>query len=391
MVPRPTYRALLVLLIASSLAPSLTASRYALLTTHEALDASRVARTLGLPIVSEIPARQSVVVVLPDSVGVEEIARLIVFEGSPIVSFEEDGVLEATQKPLEFIDKLPFDGGFWHQPARDSVRAGLPGFRPPSPDAPLVAVLDTGIDPDHPLFEGALVAGIDLVDEDDDPQEALDGCDNDADGSIDEGWGHGTHVAGLVRATAPNARLLPIRVLDSDGCSRVSTLIRGLDEAVERGARVVVVSAVTFLHPSLLDEAVADARAAGVLVVASAGNHGTQTPVYPAACDGALAVASTNIALEVLESSGRGSWIDIAAPGDGLLSAYPGGFLCRRNGTSMAAPLVAGALARLVGEKGDAEPAIELLAGARDIRLQNPNLGGQIGAGGLDVRGSLTR
>ena len=77
--------------------------------------------------------------------------------------------------------------------------------------------MDTGIDLDHPLLAGKLVPGYDFVDNDTDPDDAIDGIDEDDDWLIDEGAGHGTHVAGIVRLVAPAASIMPVRIFTSDG------------------------------------------------------------------------------------------------------------------------------------------------------------------------------
>jgi subtilisin family serine protease len=234
-----------------------------------------------------------------------------------------------------------------------------------------VAVLDTGIDPEHPLFAGRLVAGYDFVDNDPDPRE-----EGEAFGLA---FGHGTHVAGLVALAAPEAKIMPIRVLDPDGRGSVWALARGLEFAVDPddnpqtndGAQVINLSLGTTQRTSLLDEitgaASCDApehtrdaarmRAAsddvrcgahgGAVVVAAAGNQGDTAPHYPAAeaVQGLLAVAASTPGNQLAPFSTRGTWVTLAAPGERIISAVPGNRWGVWSGTSMAAPLVAGVMA----------------------------------------------
>src|SRR5262249_53370784 len=102
-----------------------------------------------------------------------------------------------------------------------------------------VAILDTGIDPDHPMLRGAYAGGIDLVDRDDDPREERDYIDNDHDGAVAEAFGPGTHVAGIIHLVAPGARLLAVRVLDDDGRGSLVDVVAGVRWAVDHGAKVI--------------------------------------------------------------------------------------------------------------------------------------------------------
>ena len=106
----------------------------------------------------------------------------------------------------------------------------------------LVAVLDTGIDPSHPLFAGRIAGGVDFIDNDSDPTDIANGIDEDGDGVPDGAYGHGTHVAGIVVLTAPRARLLIVRVLDAEGRGDVKTVAAGIRWAASHGARVINLS-----------------------------------------------------------------------------------------------------------------------------------------------------
>lgn len=221
-----------------------------------------------------------------------------------------------------------------------------------------IAVLDTGIDATHPALAGRIIAGFDFVDFDNDPRE--EGNHED-----DFGFGHGTHVAGLIALAAPDAQLIPIRILEPDGSGNMWVLIEGLEYAVQSGATVINLSFAFSRDSEVLEEVIeaticeADGLAFGgddeclfpdqqpIVVVASAGNTGNQVPQYPAAEqeDGLLAVAASTITDTVAPFSTRGAWVQVAAPGANILSTVPGNEYATWNGTSMSAPFAAGVVA----------------------------------------------
>ena len=98
-----------------------------------------------------------------------------------------------------------------------------------------VAILDTGIDSTHPFLVDHVLPGWDFVDDDDDPADEAGGLDSDLDGLVDEAWGHGTHIGGIVAQIAPDARIMPYRVLDSDGVGHTYALAAAIFDAVDRG------------------------------------------------------------------------------------------------------------------------------------------------------------
>jgi subtilisin family serine protease len=218
-----------------------------------------------------------------------------------------------------------------------------------------VAVLDTGVDASHPMLAGRMVPGFDFVDFDSNPSEV---------GSVANGpYGHGTHVAGLIALVAPDAKIMPVRVLDQNGIGNIWVLAEALAYAVEHNATVINLSLSTLrrtnLLSSILDRACSDfpdednstspiaGRNYNVVVVAAAGNRGTQISEYPAAenINGLLAVAATTATDDLASFSTYGSWIKVAAPGVGILSTVPGGQYGTWRGTSMSSPLVAGEVA----------------------------------------------
>lgn len=213
-----------------------------------------------------------------------------------------------------------------------------------------VAVLDTGVDASHHLIASSVVPGYDLIDDDADPAEFANGVDDDGDNVIDEAYGHGTFIAGLIAQIAPHANILPIRVLDADGRAELYTVIEAIDLATDMGADVINMSfgLLSRQESDALDEALKRAHKAGVVVIAAAGNAGESDEHYPAAAKDVIAVTALSEDGELLAPfSNRGKWVHIAAPGVNLVSAIPGDGYAIWSGTSMATPVVASLAALL--------------------------------------------
>jgi len=211
----------------------------------------------------------------------------------------------------------------------------------------VVAVIDTGIDYNHPEFVGRYDGGYDFVNSDSDP--------------LDDA-GHGTHVAGTVAAAddgvgvvgvAPGAHLLGYKVLDESGSGFVSDVVAAIGQAVTDGAQVINMSLSGGASTSL-DLACQQAYGAGVVVVASAGNSGNppgrgDNVGAPAMYPSVIAVSATDSSDERPRWSSTGEAVELAAPGVSILSTYLGGSYATGSGTSMSAPHVAGTVALLIG------------------------------------------
>ena len=207
-----------------------------------------------------------------------------------------------------------------------------------------VAVVDTGVDSSHPDLAGQVLPGADFL--------------TGTEGPATDPNGHGTHVAGIIAAAtgngagiagvAPDARILPIRVLGANGSGYLSDAANGIVYAADHGADVVNLSISATTSIEAMTNAIAYARSRGVVVVAAAGNtRANGSPAsYPAADPGVLAVAATDATDRFAPYSTAGDYVDVAAPGNAVLSTFPGGYRTL-SGTSMAAPHVAG-LAALV-------------------------------------------
>ncbi len=208
-----------------------------------------------------------------------------------------------------------------------------------------VAVLDTGVDAAHPALAGKVVPKFDFIDDDNMPDDTGNGLDDDGDGFVDEAAGHGTHVAGIVHLLAPAAEIYSYRVLDSDGQGTVFGVAEAITDAVDSGADVINLSFGTDhkLKSKVLKSALDYAKANNVIVIAAAGNDGSDKARYPAAEGSVLAVSAVDAArTEFASFASRGKWVTVAAPGVDITSTVPGGGYATWSGSSMAAPVVAG-------------------------------------------------
>ncbi len=201
-------------------------------------------------------------------------------------------------------------------------------------DGVLVAVLDTGIDQQHEDLAGRIVGSINFSDSQ----------------TVSDRLGHGTHVAGIIAATAgngigiagvaPSARLLNVKIADDKGMVWASTVAKGIIWAVDNGAKIINMSLAIPAATPALEEAVNYAWSKGVVIIAAAGNTGSSVPTYPASCPNVIAVAATDINGSLWERSNHGDWVSAYAPGAEIYSALPGNSYGYKSGTSMATAYV---------------------------------------------------
>lgn len=255
----------------------------------------------------------------------------------------------------------------------------------------LVATIDTGVDMNHPDLSSRIASnGYDFVSDDGIPEDEADGIDQDQDGMIDEAAGHGTHVSGLVLLGAPEARILPVRVLDDEGWGNSFMLAQGILFAAEQDADVINMSLGMTGNQPQVERAIHWAAERGAVLVASAGNGGHNAPNhYPAGSLDVIAVAATDSEDHVAQFSNYGQHIDMSAPGVGILSTYLNGGYAVWSGTSMAAPLCSAGLALIISFDPGAprEKVTKLLrSGADEIASLNPQYAGMIGAGRVNLR-----
>jgi subtilisin family serine protease len=253
-----------------------------------------------------------------------------------------------------------------------------------------VAVLDTGIDSAHVALMGMVLPnGWNFVDGNADVSDVGNGIDDDDDGNIDEMTGHGTAVSGVVAMVAPDAFLLPVKILDSDGLGDVFRTAQGIYYAVAQGAHVINLSIGTQSNNQVLRTAIETASQAGIIVVASAGNKNRQHPAQmPAGDENTIGVAATDEVDAKGFFSNYGSHIGMSAPGDNIVTTTPENTYALCSGTSLSAAFVSGAaaLVRTVDPQAPAEQVeAVLLETAVNIDVNNPAYIGLLGTGRLNV------
>ncbi len=255
-----------------------------------------------------------------------------------------------------------------------------------------VAVIDTGIDLEHPALVEALAPEKewwDFYDGDATPQE---------EGVLGEGgYGHGTNVAGIVRQVAPRATILPIRVLGPGGGGNLTDVASAIHWAVKMKADVINLSLGSNEEVKAIEEVIDTAVKKGVLVVASTGNTGDTAVSYPArsatrakTAPGRLSVTSVDSADVKSDFATYRAEVELSAPGENVYSPAPGERLAAWSGTSMAAPMASGALALALGEKLNVkrkELAEALKAQSFNLYAEEGNADyvGQLGEGRLDL------
>ena len=263
----------------------------------------------------------------------------------PAVAYvEEDGVAEAIGKPGSGGSTSP-------PPQPDQTTPGGITTVWGSASAPTttgagvkVAVIDTGIDYDHPDLSANVKGNTTFV------SRTSTGKDDN---------GHGSHVAGIIAAAqntigvvgvAPEASLYAVKVLDKRGSGYVSDVAAGIKWAADHGMNVANMSLGASSGATTLANACSDAESRGVLLVAAAGNSGdnntsTTELSYPAAYSSVVAVGAIDSSDNLAYFSNTGSFVEVCAPGVSIFSTYKGGTYATLSGTSMASPHAAGVAA----------------------------------------------
>ncbi len=263
-----------------------------------------------------------------------------------------------------------------------------------------VAVIDSGIDVNHPEFRGRLLDGYNYF-------NPLAPPDDD--------YGHGTHVAGLIGAVANNAagiagvapkvRIDARKVLDSRGGGSIANVSAAIRDAADAGADIINLSLESPAPHTAMEAAVRYAATRGVLLIGAAGNFYPNPVSWPAAYDEVMAVAATSYRDTHASYSNAGPEVELAAPGGErnlpMISTWPGGVRCRdinaapaqssyctSEGTSMAAAVVSGAAAMIKGLRPSlSAAAIRQLLRETALPLNQP--ANFVGSGRLDMHAAL--
>ena len=224
-----------------------------------------------------------------------------------------------------------------------------------------VAVVDTGVKSSHSDLSGNVLSGTDYV--------------SPGTSANDEN-GHGTHVAGIIAALhnnsrgiagmAPRAKILPVRVLDRNGSGTSANVAKGIIYAADRGAKVINLSLGSNQSSTAMQSAVSYAISRNVLVVAAAGNSGCgllgAPTEYPASYSGVVGAGAVTQSITRASYSSCGSWVDVVAPGDRIISTMiqnsvglgcsSSANYCTLSGTSFSAPYVAATAALAIARRG---------------------------------------
>ncbi len=229
------------------------------------------------------------------------------------------------------------------------------GLLPVDQHEVVVAVIDTGIDIDHPDLVNRIASGgynFFMKNQD-----------------VSDVSGHGTAVAGLIAAETNNTvgiagisgqapvKILPLRITDSQGASNRSDVIQAIDYAIAQKVDIINFSMGSNSYSEIENQSIQKAIQSGICVVASAGNDGTLTCYYPASYDGVLSVGSLGSNQRHWLFSNHNDKVDLSAPGSSVYCCNWDGTYVNRSGTSFAAPMVAGVAALLKTADSSLSPA----------------------------------
>jgi subtilisin family serine protease len=334
-----------------------------------------------------------------------------------IVSIETDQFVQtqaasAGSTPSYLSDEAPYTyygttvwHGYVYQPANELIRTGTTQASFSTAGAGVVvADIDTGVDPNHPVLKNSLLTGYDFTRNQSGGSEMSDVSQSTVavlDGGAVEtaqvsqstvavldqstvavldgnpnyaAFGHGTMTAGIIHLVAPQAMILPLKSFQANGTGYNSDILRAIYYAVGHGAKVINMSFNYTTSSKQLANAVSYATASGVICVAAAGNSGEQVTVYPAALKGVIDVASTSNEDTQSTFSNYGAppvWL--AAPGEGVMTTYPYGTYAAGWGTSFSTPLVTGTTALMVSAYSTQVHSTGLLGGLLNTSLSAPS------------------
>ncbi|MBT5017010.1 S8 family serine peptidase [Candidatus Peregrinibacteria bacterium] len=220
-----------------------------------------------------------------------------------------------------------------------------------------VAVIDSGIQKNHKQFEDVNVS-VNLQ------ANLLYGGEDVADDV-----GHGTHVAGIIAENAPEAVIKPYKIVDQNG-GRLSHVIKAVNLAIEDEVEVINMSFGVMENSYALENIIKRAEEEGIIVVAAAGNFGSDQDFFPAVYDGTIAVGGVYDNGRKMRSSNYGDWVDVAAYGYRVNSSVPNDRYGYKDGTSQSTAFVSAEIAQLMIEnpKLNSEEIMELLQGNKKVR-----------------------
>jgi subtilisin family serine protease len=370
-------------------------------------DAPSVAAQYGLTIVRQIPNHNLFLVTVPDTVDTQELITQL--NSDPDVASAELDSIAATPESTTVVNLNQSTAGildsvsnagittyygtevpsyYVNQPATSLIRLADAQTQYGATGAGVVAIIDTGIDPDHAALQGVLLPGFDFTRQQSGANEFLD-LDQSTAGILDQStagildmnslvilnqstagildqstagildtstlpadFGHGTMVAGIVHLVAPTAQILPLKAFSANGVAYLYDVISAIYYAVDEGGATVINMSFDYgqTQSKEMRATINYANSKGVICVAAAGNSGQDVIVYPAANGNVFGIASTTTTpTPDLQSSftNFGSVVSMAAPGEAIQTTYPGNYYAAAWGTSFSTPFVSGTVALL--------------------------------------------
>ena len=294
-------------------------------------EVAQIHRQLGGQVKETIPGIGVQVVTVPKG---QAVAKAKAYSSNARVAYgEPDFLAQAAGSPGDPYFRLQWGLTKVEAPQAWRVTTGSSSIN--------IAILDSGVDLDHPDLANKVISNINFS----------------SSATVDDVYGHGTHVAGIAAAMTDNSigvaglgyssTIMNVKVLGDSGSGSYSGVASGIIWAADNGAEVINMSLGGSSGSSTLEDAVNYAWSEGVVVVASAGNSGSTTPSYPAYYTNCIAVAATDANDAKASWSNYGDWVDVAAPGVSIYSTLKDNGYGYKSGTSMASPHVAG-LAALV-------------------------------------------
>ncbi|WP_306009106.1 S8 family peptidase [Bacillus sp. MMSF_3328] len=249
----------------------------------------------------------------------------------------------------------------------------------------IIAVVDTGVDIDHPDLRRRLMKGYNVM------QNSSD---------FDDDNGHGTHVAGIIASETNNGegiagitwnnRIMPVKAMGSKGYGYTFDIAKGIIWAADHGADVINLSLGNYQPSAFLEEAIRYAYDKGAVLISAAGNDNSEQPSFPAAFPEVLSVSAVSYTGEKADFSNYGYYIDVTAPGVYIPSTYFKNQYAALSGTSMASPHVAGLAGLILSVNPDLSnrEVMNIIKGtARDIGEEGRDA--YFGNGLIDINAAL--
>jgi subtilisin family serine protease len=313
--------------------------------------------------------------------------------------------------PVQYYESVAWEG-YVNQPATQIINLTAVQNQFSVSGGGIIADIDTGVDPNHPVLLPVLLQGYDFTRNQPGGSEMNDlpsgtpanetPCTNCTPGQVNQhsiamvdqhsiamvdspqyaDFGHGTMVAGLLHLVAPTASILPLKSFGPDGTGTLSNILRAIYYAEANNANVVNMSFDLTTPSAQLQRAINLGSNQGIVFVASAGNDGEMEMVYPAGDNKVMGVASTNDQDQRSTFSNYGDQIVwVAAPGEAIVTTYPFGTYAAGWGTSFSSPLVSGEVSLLQS----AQPNLSVLQTQFYVAQDQPLLDFGMGNGRVDL------